>query len=334
MLSRSRLGPRSAVLALVAVLAAAPARAADAELDRFLPADTEIFVRINIRQLLDSKLVKDHLDQVRDYLKQVDELNTALKDLDFDPFKDIDSITTAAPNSNEQDRGLIIVRGKFKLERFKAKGEDLAKNMADVVKLHKVGDGAGGQVNLYEVHIPGQDQVLFVALPNETTLVASAGKDYVADAIKRSSAKDPVALKNKDFQTLLEKLNPKHTLAMAGLGEALASGGDDLAKDILAKLDAVGGGITVEDDIKIELVATAKTPQNAKELKETVNDGVTKGLLIVGLLAMQEPKLNPVLDVLKSVRCTAKEKTLTLKAEVSAEVVDAIRKALSGLLGQ
>ena len=80
MLSRSRLGLKSAVLTLVAVLAAVPARAADAELDKFLPADTEIFVRINIRQLLDSKLVKDHLDEVRDFIKQVDELNTALED--------------------------------------------------------------------------------------------------------------------------------------------------------------------------------------------------------------------------------------------------------------
>ena len=53
-----RPGARVAVLVLAVVLAGAPARAG--EVDRYLPDDTEIVVNVNIRQILDSPLVKKH----------------------------------------------------------------------------------------------------------------------------------------------------------------------------------------------------------------------------------------------------------------------------------
>ena len=65
-------------------------------------------------------------------------------------------------------------------------------------------------------------------------------------------------------------------------------------------------------------------------MKETIDDGVTKGLALLGLLAANEKKLAPALDVLKTVRCTTKDKAVTVKAEISAEVIAAIQKALSG----
>ena len=331
MLAPSRLGPRFAVLGLLAVFTPAPSRTADTDIDRFLPPDTEIFVRVNLRQGFESKLAKQGVEQLRELVKSVDELNDAFKDLDFDPFRDLDTMTLAAPNSNEQDRSLVVIRGKFKLDKFRAKGEDVAKTMGDVLKLHTVADGAGGKVTVYEVNVPGQDQALFIALPNETTLILSPGKDYVADAIKRGKAKGPVALKNKEFQALLERMDPKQTVSFAAIGDAVAKNVNDaVVKDLLAKVDAVGGGITIGDDIKLEVVVGTKTVQDARELKGTVNDYVTKGIALVGLLALQQKELAPVVDVLKSIRCSAKEKVVTVKAEISAEVIEAIQKALGG----
>ena len=202
---------------------------------------------------------------MRELLKQIDEVGTTLKDLDFDPFTDLENITVAGPNSNEPDRFLVIVHGKYKLEKFTAKGDEVAKSMDDVLKLHKVADGAGGQAIVYEVRIPDQDQPLFVALPNATTMLVSPGKDYVADALKRSKAKAPVTLKNKNFQALLAKMDPKQTLALAAVGEALAKSlGDGPHKDALAKIDALGGGVTLADDLKLELVVGARRCRKPK----------------------------------------------------------------------
>ena len=81
------------IVAVVLVLGAqSPLRAAD--LDKFLPTDTEVFVRINLRQALDSPLIKNlGLDQLKELIKQADGLDEALKELDFDLFRDLDTLT-------------------------------------------------------------------------------------------------------------------------------------------------------------------------------------------------------------------------------------------------
>src|SRR5436190_1240451 len=82
--------------------------------------------------------------------------------------------------------------------------EEVAKDMKDVLKIHKVPDGLGGTTKLYEVNPPNQDQALFVALPNGNTMVASAGKDYVLDALDKESGKKKTVLKNKELSDLLK----------------------------------------------------------------------------------------------------------------------------------
>src|SRR5262249_47295568 len=114
-MSRCRLW--GAALAVAAL--AAPARAAD--LDPYLPADTEVVVTVNVRQLLGSELLKKlGLDKAKEALKDLDQVKTVLDELGFDPFKDLDRLTVAGPGGTEQDRGLIIARGRFDPDKFKA----------------------------------------------------------------------------------------------------------------------------------------------------------------------------------------------------------------------
>src|SRR5579859_3875269 len=84
----SMFSPRLASLLTLALLAHPGVRAAD--VDTYLPADTESYLSINIRQILDSPLVKKAaLGQLREALKSEDQVNDVLKDLGFDPFKDL-----------------------------------------------------------------------------------------------------------------------------------------------------------------------------------------------------------------------------------------------------
>ncbi len=108
--------------ALSAFAAAAPARAA--ELDKYLPEDTEMVVSVNVRQVLDSEFYKKNVgDAARDALNGVEQVPEILKDLGFDPFKDLDRVIVAAPGGAEQDRGLLIAHGRFDLDKFRAKAE-------------------------------------------------------------------------------------------------------------------------------------------------------------------------------------------------------------------
>jgi len=318
-MSLLRAGALGALGLLLAVLTTGPSQAA--EIDRYLPDDTEAVVTFNVRQALDSPLIKKNgLEAAKEALKSLDEVNSILIDLGFDPFKDLDRMVIASPGGNDKDKGLIIVHGRFDLDKFKAKGEEAAKDHPDELKIHKIADGQGGQLTVYEVNVAEVPTPLFVSLASKNTVLVSPGKDYVVEALKR---KDKPTLKNKDLQGLLEKMDPKQSWSMAVVRSAWDKAElPDAIKSGLDDLEAVGGGITIGDDINLELAGSAKNAQAAKEISRTVNDYLTKGLGILALIAGQEKKFAPAVDIVKTIRCNARDKTVILKAQLSAEVLE------------
>src|SRR5262249_18000187 len=157
------------------------------------------------------------------------------------------------------------------------------KDQGDVLKIHKVADGLGGQYLIYEVNIPDQDVPLFVALANKNTLLASPGKDYVVEGLKRSKGQAMAALKNKDFQALLEKMDPPQSLSLAVVGSALNKADflQGLAQGLLDSVDAIGGGITIDEDVKLEFVGSLKTVNDARDAQKQIKNGINQGLAIL-----------------------------------------------------
>jgi uncharacterized protein (UPF0371 family) len=127
---------------------------------------------------------------------------------------------------------------------------------------------------------------------------------------------------SKTFQELLEKVDDKQSLYLAGTAEALGrSGLGTLVKDYVQKADGLAGGLKLDDDLQLEIVVGAKTLADAKSMAKSVNDLHTQGLLILGLLATQQEELRSAVDVLKSLRCVQKEKAVTIKARVDADLL-------------
>lgn len=306
-------------LGLAVLLATAPLRAA--EIDRYLPDDTEVLSTLNVKQILDSPLVKKYgVEPLKEILRNIGEINTILNDLDFDPFKDLDRILAAGPGGNEQDRGLIIVHGRFDLAKFKAKGEEAAKDFGEILKIHKVPDGKGNQLLLYEVNLVELPMPLFVALPSRDTLLASFGKSYVVDALQR---RDRPVLKDKDFQALMEKMDPRASWGMALVRGAWAKADlPDAVRDAMSNLEAIGGSLTIDDGITLELVGNAKDTKSARDISQQLNDRINQGLGILALLASQQKELAPLVDFAKSLKCTARDKTIVLKASLSGELIE------------
>jgi hypothetical protein len=310
-----------------AFLAAASARAG--EVDKFLPDDTEMVVSVNVRQILDSELFKKNVeDRAREALKNLEEAPDVLKELGFDPFTDVDRVIAARPSGVDQDRGLVIVHGRFDLDKFGAKAEKTAKSDPDILKIHKVANGENGAFLVYEVTPKEQAAPRFVALPNRSTLLVSPGKDYVVDAMKKEGAKDKAELKNKEIQGLLEGMNDKQGVSVAMVGSALTEGPGPRIKSLFEKVEAVGGGVTVGDEIKIEIAFSAKSADEAKEVKEGISTGLKQGKVLLAALALAGgPEIDALLDVANSLKVSVKDKTVILKGAVSAEVIqDALKK--------
>jgi hypothetical protein len=291
-----------------------------AGVDKLVPSDSEVVVTFNVRQILDSPFVKKKgLPAAREALKSADDANQVLEELGFDPFTDIDRVTVVGPGGKDQERGLIIVRGRFDLDKFKARADKAARDDGDVLK---IGKGAGKVV--YEVSVPGQDVPLFVCLLNKTTLLASPGKDYVVEAIKKDSGKEEAGVKDKGFQALLDKVDDQQSVSLAANGTAFKGGDLGQLAEIFEKIDALAGGATIGDELKLEVVLSARTEDDAKNIKEAVNSAINTGIALLGTAAGDNKNLDKFLDVLKTVKATAKNKTVTLKLRVSAEVLDGL----------
>ncbi len=320
--------PRNSFMAVVLGLAltASPLLAQNEAprrgIDPFLPPDTEIISTVNFKQIFDSNLFKKYmLEEAREALKNAAMVKDILDDLGFDPFKDLDKVISAGPGGSETDKGLIIVHGRFNLEKFKAKAEDAAKSNGDNLKIHKINDGKN---MLYEVTV---DPVptLWVALAGKTTLLVSPGKDYVVDALKRVDK--PARLQNKDFQSLLEKMDNRQSVSLAAVGKAVAKADlPDAVKEAFENIDAIGGGLTIGEDINFELVGNAKTAKDAKDINDKISAGLNFGLGLLGIAAGQNKELAPLVNIAKTVRSSARDKTVTIKAAISAELIEKARR--------
>jgi hypothetical protein len=321
-----RLGTAVLGLALAALFLAVPARAA--EVDKLLPNDTEVLITINVKQIIDSTLVqKLAVDKLKKALEDQDEAKKVLTELGFDPFKDLDSITFAISSGSETDKGLIIAHGRFDVTKFTAKAEEVAKEMKDVVKITKVaGPGAeSGKINLYEVNYPGQSQPVYVTLMDKNTLLVSPGKDYVLDAIDKAAKRKKFELKSKELEKLLGRIDGKQSIWTAVLGSTLEKSpylNDDTVKDLVSKLTDAHVGLTIDKDLKAEVSITAKNNEDAKKLDEAINDNLNQAVGILSLLAGSQPEIKPFLNVLKSIRPSIKDKTISIQATLAGEDIE------------
>lgn len=314
---------------VTAVLLSVPLGRA-AEVDPYLPEDTESVLNINVRQILDSELIKKHLlEAAQEALRGNDQAQDILKDLGFDPFKDLDRVIIASPTSTEKDRGLVIVHGRFDVAKFKAKAEEVAKEESDHLKILKVDKHL-----LYEVNHPEIDDPIFVALPGPDTLLLSLGKDYVIDALKKTGKTAKANLKNKKFHALLEKVDARQSLSLAAVTNP------DIAKTIkkktpgdisgmFEKIQALAGGLTISDEIKLELAVTTKNTQDAKDLSDSAKAGLN---LILGFIAPivqggDSPGAEFVVEIIKSLRVKNQEEFVSIKGRISSDLIeDALKK--------
>jgi hypothetical protein len=302
-----------ALLALVL-----PARAA--EPDKYLPNDTEAIVVLNVKQILDSPLVKKHLaEKIRDEIKNNAEVSKVLEALGFDPLKDLSSITIASSGLNQDSKQAVIAHGQFDPAKFEAKAEEVAKEQSNILKVLK----EGGK-KLYQVDAPGQDKPMFVALIDKKTIVASNDKEQVLEAFAREAGTKKGTVK-KDIQPLIEKADANQSLWLVVSGNALNKidqVSEERAKKNLEKVESISAGFTVDKGVKLSFAVAAKNADNAKELAEEIKEGLNQIKGLVGLVAANQKELAPLVDIIGAIKVTTDESTVSLKTEVSEEVIE------------
>lgn len=293
-----------------------PHSAPAAEVSKYLPNDTEIVVTVNVKQVLDASLVKQNaVEAIRNELKNNGDISAVLEKLGFDPLRDVSSVTLALPAFEpESKKGLLIVQGKFDVPKFQAEAARVAQQMSDVLKIHKA-----GSETIYEVIPPDDGQnVIFVAIVDGTTAVASASKDYVAEALEKKSGKKKPAV-SKDVQAMLQKSDGSQSLTLVATGNA--------GRALMPEARGLTGTIHVADDLRAEIRIAGQDAAAAKAINKKIIDGKN----LVQLLASDNEQLAPVVELLRKIEAKVQGTDVVLSVHVPK---DQIEKSIKKKQGQ
>jgi len=311
-------------LALTVCLALIAPAARAADLDPHLPPDTERYLSIDVKQIVASpvgkKLGKERLEEL---LQNLPETTALLKELGFDALKDVDRIQLAAPADNDGASGLMILYGRFDVAKIQKKAED-----RDAVATHEVKLDDKATHTLYEVK--KTPQKLFVAVIDNKTLLASGGKEYVVAALKQARSGKKPALKDREVQAVLEKADAKLGISLAVRGSLPKNDLLELVpkaiRTAVGKLGVIGGGASFTNEVKFELVGTARNEDDAKAVREVVGSAINLLKTGLGFLGNENRMVNLVREVLDTVKVESKGKVVSASAKLTADVLDEFTK--------
>lgn len=299
---------------LVCGLFVLPAQAAD--VDKYLPNDSEAVITLNVKQLLEAPLIKNNLEQLKGLAQGIGGAQSMLEELGFDPFKDVDSLTVAMGKNPNQVT--LLVSGKFDPAKIAAQAEKTAKDKPDTLKITK-----SGTHTVYEAKAPERNETVYTAIVDGGLLAVSPNKTAVLDVLDKKAGLKRTELK-KDLQAALTAGNRQQSISVVSLAGPLAASGQPFVE----KIKTLSGGITVTDEVKAEVVLNAKDAKDAKDIQTELNDNLDMVKALVDNAAQVNQGLKPLVDAVGTLQLSAQGNNVTLKGLISKDVIQSLNKLI------
>lgn len=310
-----------AIILAAGTAAAAPAPAPTgpaADLDKYLPDGTQFVLSFNVKQLLDSPLVKSDKKAFDDGMEHAAK---ALQDFGIDPKKDIDRVILAA--SEDVQKALIFLEGKFDAAKIEAKLETVAKEHKDHLKVITEGKAKIFQTELpaAQVPVPGFPSTWYATVLSDRYIAVAVEKDALAEAIAKKSGSKKSEVK-KEVLDLIGKISPTETLSVVLMPPAAAQQPGNPVADVTH----VTGGITVADGVKTNLLMSTKNADAAQTLAKQINDGLQQAAAflpaLVGQQGIDQKQIDVAKEVVGTMKATAEGSGVAVKSTISKEFIE------------
>lgn len=313
---------RFALAAAVAAVAAPSARAAD--VDKLLPADSEYVIHFNLKQIIDSDIVKKYaLDQLKQAL-QGNDAQAMLKELGLDPLKDIQKITIGASGTDQNDaKALILIRGNFDPDKLFKAAEVQAKKDGDRFTMIK-----DGKDTMFKFQ-PDNGNPMYGTVIDKDVVAVATDKKIISTASAAFADKKAAAV-SKDLSGLIARMDDKASMWVAAITKdklnnvKLPPGGGANIQGQLGKMDNVTVTLRVTADINLEVGLGMATEAAADEMGKTVDEGLTTLRGLAPLLVANDPKAAPLADVAKTLKSEVKGKVVAISAKMPGSVIGAL----------
>ena len=312
---------------LVVVLALnAPARAID---PKYLPADAEAVITINLKAMLESDLAKSKKELVEKVKEQIrskladSPVKEYLDKAGFDLLRDLHTITVASNGSKDKDKLFIAIEGNFNTDKLIDAAQDAARDNGDALKLSKIAN-----VQVFEISPKGGDeQTVYASVLNGHVLIAAPSREVLGATIGRANGARTTV--RASLRALLDTTNSKQALSIVFTGTGIANAMSDApippqAGEQLQGIDGLSVGLTVAKDISFQVAATSKDEDSAKKLSGMANLGLLGIRGMIQKKAQDDQKAQLVLEVANTLRVTQQGTTVSLRGEISQENFDRI----------
>jgi hypothetical protein len=302
--------------------------------DKLLPAETQMVMHLDLRQLQKSQLFKKHLQKpLREALKDNEELKQLQEATGLDVLKDIHTVTIALTKfkidpANPKDVNpndfelLAVIRGDFArdpLVKAMKKNEELESR----------------RYQGYDIFITKEDddgQRAYICVAEDGVILASNQRSRLQKSLDTLQQSQPAKV-NKPLRTAIEGIPAGQTLWLAVgevplLKELAKQNGD--AADALEKLVGFSFTIGVSDKVSVAVRAHGKDEDAAREFRA----GFEKLRGFLAFFAANDQQVGPIVqDILNTVKTTAKDTTATLELELTEEIIQKIIKTVQAMLG-
>ncbi|HYH63917.1 MAG TPA: hypothetical protein VD866_04395 [Urbifossiella sp.] len=302
-------------LALAAVVAAGPARGAD--VDPLLPADADVVMSVNVRQALQSDIVKQYaLDSLKKKLQEND-VQTILRDLGLDPLKDLDRVVVGmSGNDNTDFKYLVIVHGTFDPEKLYKAAEAQTRKDADHYALVKDGK------DVMFKYTPDSGNPYYATVVDDKTIIVSGDKKGISTALA-VPAKSKADL-GREMNALVKGMDDKATLwAVAvpngrlDMGKLKGPAANPAVAAQLANLQSLSTVLRVEKDVNLTINLGMKDAAAAEETGKTLG-----GLLrLLPVLAANQAELKALVEPARSLKAEVKDRNVVITGKLAGTTI-------------
>lgn len=301
--------------------------------DKLLPAETQIVLHLDLRQLQKSQLFKKYVQKpLRNAMQENADLKKLEEATGLDVLKDIHTVSLAVTklkidpaNPQKVDpkdiEVLVIIRGDFARDAL-------------VKALKKDEDLESQRYQGYDIFISKEDddeQRAYICVAEDGIILISNQRGRLQKSLDGLQESEPAGVK-KQLRSVIQVIPANQTLWLA-MGEVPAfkelAQQDPNVADILEKLTGVSLSIGVQDKITVTLRAHGKDEDAAREFRADFEK--LRG--VIALFAGQDQQVGPILqDVLNTFKTGVKDTTATLELELSEEVLQKIVKTIEAML--
>jgi hypothetical protein len=310
-----------AAVLLLSLVVTSYTRAAD--LETYLPKDTDLVLSLNVRQVLESPVVKNNaIDLIRTTLNSNREVEASIKALGLDPLVDFNRVSIGINLENfNNPRATAILDGKFDSVKISRLMDELIKKDPKQFGAEK----SGGKV-IYRIAV--SNQIVFATVIDAGTIVLGTVKENIVSAavVGKGSRKPEI---RKELAELLARADPMVSLYLAGhvkgrLGAVPLPDAD--LKKMIEQIETIAGEVRLDKDLQAVVTLTTSSAQIAKEVQSLAESAISLYRLQLKLALSDQPELRPLVDLASSIKAVQKDKQIVITGNLAGAGIEKLLK--------